>query len=245
MLLKSFAENLKVKKSVFYTILRHNFNIGFGSPASGVCSLYFRKKKEPTYSEGSKKISIMTELRIHKLRAKQFNLLAGRGANEVASALTTFLRCNVLPDCKVLRLFADGCAGQNKNSYVLYPLAAPSSVQEIRVTFPVRGHSFLPADRIFGRLEKQLRTFDATVNEQEYQNIFIDFGTVMILYQDQFIEVYEAFDKNLKKLVGIRDMKHIIVRGENKGVVKIKMEPNYRNEATTKKFEAITKKSKN
>nr|CAI5853289.1 unnamed protein product [Callosobruchus analis] len=68
----STTENFKVKKSFFCTIFRNNFNIG---PASDVCSFCFRKKKELTYSEGSKKISIMTELHIHKLRAKQFNLL--------------------------------------------------------------------------------------------------------------------------------------------------------------------------
>nr|CAH7763101.1 unnamed protein product [Callosobruchus chinensis] len=305
----STTENLKVKKSFFYTIFRNNFNIGFGSPASDVCSFCFRKKKELTYSEGSNKISIMTELRVHKLRAKQFNLLmkeevqhsqvfcfdlqqvqdlpklpigdayylrqlsfynfcvtdyetqkpifytwnetqAGRGANEVASALTNFLSCNVLPDCKVLRLFADGCAGQNKNSYVMYSLAvwlsnaAPTSVEEIRVTFPVRGHSFMPADRVFGRLEKRLRTIEVILNEQEYWSIFSEFGTVKVLGQDWSIEDYKGLDKDLKKLVGIKDMKRIIFKKDKNGLVKIKMEPNYRNDDTSKKFEAITKKGK-
>lgn len=51
----------------------------------------------------------------------------------------------------------------NKNSHLIHALCywlkvkSPPALEEIQVTYPVRGHSFLPADRAFGRVEKSLR----------------------------------------------------------------------------------------
>ncbi|KAJ4425416.1 hypothetical protein ANN_28031 [Periplaneta americana] len=85
---------------------------------------------------------------------------AGRGAIEVASCITTFLsEFNFDSSTKCIRLFADGCGGQNKNMHVVHALGlwlrrkAPQ-VSEILLVFPVRGRSFLPADRAFGVVEK-------------------------------------------------------------------------------------------
>lgn len=304
-------EKFNVRRSFFYNIFSKDFNVGFGSPASDVCSFCFRKKKELKNCDNvAKKASVITELRVHKLRAKQFHLLmkqeeqdsqvfcfdmqqvqnlpklplgeayylrqlafynfcvtdyktlspsfytwnetqSGRGANEIASALVHFLKSNVLPDCRVLRLFADGCAGQNKNSYVMYALAlwfsnaAPTALQEIRVTFPVRGHSFLPADRAFGRLEKKLRVMEVILNEQEYLKIYEEVGTVKVLGKDWQVQDYKALNKDLKNFTGIKDMKRIIFKKDTHGVVKMKMELSYRCDDPSKKFEAITKRGKN
>nr|CAI5856355.1 unnamed protein product [Callosobruchus analis] len=87
------------------------------------------------------------------------------------------------------------------------------------------------------KLEALLQVFVASVSERK-RNLHIP----RVLGQDWFIEDYKALDKDLKKLVVIKDMKRIIFRKDNKGLVKIKMEPNYRNEDTSKKFEAVTKK---
>lgn len=174
---------LQVKHGFFRKIFCNEFNIGFGSSASDLCSFCFRKKNELKRCDNSDKAKIMTELRIHKLRAKQFRLLmneqtedsihfcfdmqqvqclpklpigeafylrqlayycfcvtdiksedpvfytwsedaAGRGANEVSSALVDFLNKYQFPEnCKIIKLFADGCAGQNKNHIVMNSLA--------------------------------------------------------------------------------------------------------------------------
>ncbi|KAK9685928.1 Transposase IS4 [Popillia japonica] len=89
---------------------------------------------------------------------------AKRGAAEVCSALRHFLEtANFTATTKKLRLFADGCSGQNKNCHVMHMLMlwlnkdAPKMIQSIEVIFPVRGHSYLPADRVFGRAEKLIR----------------------------------------------------------------------------------------
>ncbi|KAI4465463.1 hypothetical protein MML48_3g00003997 [Holotrichia oblita] len=57
----------------------------------------------------------------------------------------------------------DGCSGQNKkhivrNCLVLWLYKEASlTIKDILVVFPVRGHSYLPADRVFGRVEKDFK----------------------------------------------------------------------------------------
>lgn len=45
---------------------------------------------------------------------------------------------------------------------------APSAIEDIQITYPVRDHSFLPADRVFGRLEKELSKFPVITSKEEY-----------------------------------------------------------------------------
>lgn len=79
--------------------------------------------------------------------------LAGRGSSEVSSALLDFL-FKIVDNTgkKELRLFCDGCGGQNKNNIVLHSLMyllshnSKSTINKITIHFPVRGHSFLPAE---------------------------------------------------------------------------------------------------
>ncbi|KAJ8894381.1 hypothetical protein PR048_007032 [Dryococelus australis] len=88
---------------------------------------------------------------------------AESGSTEVSSALLHCLS-HSLPDyISSIRLFCDGCGGQNKNNHVVHTLthwlrqSAPESIQNTLIVFSVRGHSFLPADRVFGRVEKLLQ----------------------------------------------------------------------------------------
>ncbi|KAJ4437820.1 hypothetical protein ANN_13758 [Periplaneta americana] len=83
---------------------------------------------------------------------------AGRGAEEVSSAITDFLnKMDIDNSTTSLRFFADGCAGQNKNKHKIHAIAfwllkkSPPHVTEVHLIlcFPVRGHSFLPPDRVF------------------------------------------------------------------------------------------------
>jgi hypothetical protein len=77
-----------------------------------------------------------------------------KDSNMVASALNHYLVSVVgdeLKNNQNLRLFSDSCYGQNKNINVLSMLCATRKQKfqhlNIEYTFPVRGHSFLPADR--------------------------------------------------------------------------------------------------
>lgn len=47
--------------------------------------------------------------------------------------------------------------------------------------FPVVGHSFLPANRIFANIEKRIRRKDVITGPDEYTNLFSDFGTTVSL----------------------------------------------------------------
>ena len=79
---------------------------------------------------------------------------AGRGAQVVASALTNFLsRQNFDEAVSPIRLFSNGCGGYNQNCIVVHALywwLLEKSPQSVKF-FPVRGHSYLPADRMFGK----------------------------------------------------------------------------------------------
>lgn len=49
---------------------------------------------------------------------------------------------------------------------------APSGISVVSVVFPVTGHSFLPPDRVFGRIEKDVRILQEILNQQSYRMIF-------------------------------------------------------------------------
>nr|CAD7415046.1 unnamed protein product [Timema poppensis] len=74
----------------------------------------------------------------------------------------------------------------NKNIAVIGMLAKwlwlssdlSGNVQSVQITFPVVGHSFLPPDRVFGRIEKIVKKKDTIVQPEEYVEIFQKFGTV-------------------------------------------------------------------
>lgn len=91
---------------------------------------------------------------------------SGKGSNEIASALRDVLKRvhkNVVKHkIRQLHLFADSCPGQNKNSAVIamllqYVNSPENPFREIKVIFPIRGHSYMPPDRVFGRIEHDLR----------------------------------------------------------------------------------------
>lgn len=54
----------------------------------------------------------------------------------------------------------------------------PRNIKRITVFFPVTGHSFLPADRIFGRLEKKFRRMECITSPFDYINAFNEVATV-------------------------------------------------------------------
>lgn len=93
---------------------------------------------------------------------------SGRGSNEVCSSLIDFLenlemrlKLQEIPPT-TLNLFSDSCSGQNKNQFTIVTLIyyinhKTTIFKEIKHIFPVRGHSYMPPDRVFGRIEQVLR----------------------------------------------------------------------------------------
>jgi hypothetical protein len=115
---------------------------------------------------------------------------SGKGSNEICSALSNFLkrirrrviRCGY----KRLALFSDSCPGQNKNlSMIAFLLTYVNSklnvFRDITFTFPIRGHSFLPPDRVFANVERAVRRKSTFSEPEEYYQILRRFGRLKLL----------------------------------------------------------------
>lgn len=110
-----------------------------------------------------------------------------KGSNEIASAIFHRLNKTCLRKKTKIRLVADGCGGQNKNSIMVGMLAywlqkkSPRNIKEIELIFPVVGHSFIPPDRVFAFIEKEVRNEETVIDPKEYQQIFNHYGTLIEL----------------------------------------------------------------
>ncbi|KAF2892406.1 hypothetical protein ILUMI_13761 [Ignelater luminosus] len=114
--------------------------------------------------------------------------VSGRGSNEVGSALLHFFRTSNFetPTSKIRCFFAMDNDSLN-------------NIKEIEVIFPEGGHSYLPADRVFGRLERELRKQEKIVLPEEYVNIYNKFGQVYELGKN-----WVVYD--LKELLNYNDI---------------------------------------
>lgn len=69
----SVFENNKVNYKYFSRIFNNEFNIGFGSPATDVCGFCMRHRSQLSLcNDPAEKVHILTNLRVHNVRAKQF-----------------------------------------------------------------------------------------------------------------------------------------------------------------------------
>lgn len=177
---------------------------------------------------------------------------AKRGCTEVGSALLYYLRSLDLKDCGTLRLFCDGCGGQNKNSYIIHTLSywlreSPSELKNIIVHFPVRGHSFLPADRAFGRVEKILKKEETIISSEEYNKIYSEVGNVKVLGRDWCLFDIKSITEGIyNKIPGIKNMKRIEIRKchiRNNVTIKYKGSEYFRFE-NNESFQSLVKRGK-
>lgn len=245
--------NLLVKVSYFRSIFNTNFNIGFKSPATDLCSICIMLSEQIKHSKNEKnKKQLVKKKNIHKLRAKaffkllkvtrprtkkfsfdcqknqvlpkvedqaayrsrqlyqnNFGIVEGsskdnltidnvflyewtenirpKGANEIASGVYHRLKNSNYRGYSKVELFADGCGGQNKNSIMVGMCAywlqkeSPKHVKEIELIFPVVGHSYMPPDRVFALIEKDIKKRQEVIDPRDYVNIFKKFGTVISL----------------------------------------------------------------
>ncbi|XP_045451968.1 uncharacterized protein LOC123667932 [Melitaea cinxia] len=247
-LYKSQNPDSTVKSSYFRFIFNADFNLSFGTPRTDVCSKCIElSEKIKTENDQSVKVNLMTEKRIHRLKARAFfNMLRekkegmatfsfdcqknlvlpklpdqscyysrqlylynfamirgsskdplnkdtsfaytwtenefAKSANEIASAVYDRLNKSDFTNVSHIRLIADGCGGQNKNSSMLAMccrwLLDNKSINKIELVFPVTGHSYMPADRVFGNIEKEIRKKEVITSPSEYIDIIGKYATI-------------------------------------------------------------------
>lgn len=144
---------------------------------------------------------------------------SGRGPDEVCSALMSFLanlenkiKIELSPENypKILNLFSDSCSAQNKNKYMittlLYYVNYKTTIfNEVNHIFPVRGHSYMPPDRVFGRIEQKLRKKENIVSPNQYYDVFKEESTVFVYGKDFLVYDYKnAASKLLKSILGFK-----------------------------------------
>lgn len=116
---------------------------------------------------------------------------SGKGSDKIASAIMDFLnrirkRC-VRWKYSNLHLYCDSCPAQNKNSTVMAALlmfvnSPRNPFQSVKVVFPIRGHSYLPPDQVFGRVEKVYRRQELIKMPDSYVSILEKHGAVRMMY---------------------------------------------------------------
>lgn len=149
---------------------------------------------------------------------------AGKGSLEVSSALLSHLKNKDFHGNNILRLFCDGCISQNKNNIVLRTLVhflqtSETSISKIILFFPVRGHSFLPADRVFGRTEKILRRKAVLVSKDEYYECYNSVGKIKTIGIDWDLLDTKSLNTYYKDLANISDLKRIVIKVKEDGDV--------------------------
>lgn len=174
-----------------------------------------------------------------------------KGANEIASCVFYTLNNSNLEGIDTLRLVADGCGGQNKNTIMICMLfkwlsSISSSIRTIELVFPVVGHSYIPPDRVFATIEKEIRKKEEIVMPEEYINIFQEHATVFKLGKDVPDSDWKGAGQKILKPVSqwhfkFNQCKRYIIRRGNKNAITIRGELSYRSDTGT--FKGVFRKN--
>ena len=122
---------------------------------------------------------------------------------------------------------------------------APAHVTSVEIVFPVRGHTFLPCDRVFGIIEKKLRKKERLYSPKEYHDVFAESGNVKLAGDDWDVLAFkEAAEYCLKSQmpVKIQENKRFFIKRGHQHFPIVKGEQNFR--FMQNDFEIITKKGK-
>lgn len=97
---------------------------------------------------------------------------AGRGAQEVGSCLRKYIKCVLPPTVKKLILWSDCCGGQNRNIKIVLILKAllnrHPTLETISFRYLESGHTFLPNDNDFAKIETRLKQYERIYSVDDY-----------------------------------------------------------------------------
>ncbi|XP_065204694.1 uncharacterized protein LOC135834675 [Planococcus citri] len=128
---------------------------------------------------------------------------SGKGSNEVVSAFDHFFEKIIHPRIangryNKIQLFSDCCPAQNKNTtmlgYLMRKIEDPvmKKIAKVEYIFPIRGHSYLPADRVFARIEKKLRKIAVLKSPSDYHSVFEEHGKYHVFGDDWRVYDYKT-----------------------------------------------------
>ncbi|KAJ4444848.1 hypothetical protein ANN_06645, partial [Periplaneta americana] len=160
-----------------------------------------------------------------------------RGCNQVASALLDFM-CDLENKVKnggasTIHLFSDSCSSQNKNSVMMATLTAflerSKKFSNIIHFFPVRGHSYMAPDRVFGRIEKSYRRQETITSPKEYYDLLEEHGTLKVLNKDWNVRNLKESSKKVlrSKLPFKMNSQRLIMYKKNLDKVEISVTSTY------------------
>lgn len=95
---------------------------------------------------------------------------SGKGSNEIVSVVYNRLVATEMPEqVNKIGLFSDGSRGQNENSMEIGMIThwlrckVLVHVKSVELIFPVTGHSYMPPNRVFGVIERDIKKKDIIV----------------------------------------------------------------------------------
>lgn len=152
---------------------------------------------------------------IHNLSTREMTCFVyhegegGKGANDVCSMIQWYINNKIDMDIvETLYIFADNCTGQNKNNTLiryLMGLCEKSLFKEVKLIFPVRGHSFMPNDRDFGIIRRKLRKQERYYTVKEVINLIMSSSqkknkfNVKCMKREDFVDYNTWWPKFYKK----------------------------------------------
>lgn len=127
-----------------------------------------------------------------------------KDSNLVASAVFHRLTATDKNGIHSIRLVADGCSGQNKNCIVVGTCAKwlldNPTIKTIEIVFPVTGHSYMPADRTFGIIEKKLKKLETILHPKEISDIISETSTIIRFGDDCPVLDWRSSVKSILKV---------------------------------------------
>lgn len=129
-----------------------------------------------------------------------------RDSNMISSCVIDKLNSINMTNFTRIRLVSDGCGGQNKNSSILAMIhawllsdKAPQHIEEVEVIFPITGHRFLPVDRVFGIVEKELLKLESIFKPETVYEIIGRHGTIKHIGTDFEVNDFRSVTHNAFK----------------------------------------------
>lgn len=97
-----------------------------------------------------------------------------KGPNDVCSMVLDFVTHHIPEEVQELHVFSDACGGQNRNHALcrlLCSLTMNNRFKVIHQYYPIRGHSFMPCDRMFGTVKREVRRHDRVFSPEQYNSM--------------------------------------------------------------------------